>query len=299
MFKNILVVISVIIVNASCSDKSNTNNNASIIQDLESEKTKNRNLELITDSYHSLVISLNSDLSQLIEVETELMEIESGARYSTDYYRVFSDEVERKMRQLKIEIDQRSKQIDDLEIRMVQSNLEMSNREMRLTELRNLIRAREDRIIQLNSRIISLENNIDSLLTIQRENETLIMEKKLEIERITDQKAEISDKINQAYSIIKEEDYLLDRNIIIREKDFLKSSKFYLSKNLRTQFFTTIDIRKKLEFNIPSNKNIRIITGHPTSSFQLNSNGKNSTLTVIDPDEFWSYSNKLVISYKN
>ena len=67
-----------------------------------------------------------------------------------------------------------------------------------------------------------------------------------------------------------------------------------LNKDFDKKLFNTIDIRNKTSFEINSKK-MKIITTHPTNSYQVYGEKPVDSLVVKDPMEFWSVSKYLVI----
>ncbi len=92
----------------------------------------------------------------------------------------------------------------------------------------------------------------------------------------------------------------------LKEKKILKSdggilglgSKDKITDNIDKSLFTEVDTREATVIPI-SGKNVKLVTFHPKSSYELNKKDEQlASLTIKDPEQFWGTSRYLVVEVK-
>ena len=140
---------------------------------------------------------------------------------------------------------------------------------------------------QRNYDISVLQENVSKLNT---QVTTLEEESKVKDETIEAQ----TNLLNEAYVCIGTTKSLKELGVM--KGGFLKKAKLNMSE-VNPSAFTKIDIRNTTSFNIPGKKP-EILTQAPAGSYTIKANGDGtSTLTVTDPEKFWSMTNYLVVRY--
>ncbi len=111
---------------------------------------------------------------------------------------------------------------------------------------------------------------------------------------IQDQKLDVADKqIHTVYYIVAEKSVLKEKGMLTG--GFLSKKRANYS-NLDKSQFTACDMREFTKLSI-SSKKPKLITEKPAGSYSLTANGDGtSTLTITDPNTFWSTSPFLIIS---
>lgn len=172
---------------------------------------------------------------------------------------------------------------------------QLKNAHIKNKELEKTIQALQDKlaeknaeIIQLRQQLLEMNLKIDeltySLDTLKFDNQV-----KTEIIKAQDE------SLNTAYYIIATEKELKEKQVLDKKGGVIGiGGGKNLNKDFDKKLFNTIDIRNKTTFEINSKK-MRIITTHPTSSYQVYGEKPVDSLVVKDPMEFWSVSKYLVI----
>ena len=94
--------------------------------------------------------------------------------------------------------------------------------------------------------------------------------------------------LNQCYMIVASKK-------VLEQKGIVKKGKIVPQAALDRSKFAKVDIRQFTQFSFDS-KRPKILTSMPSGSYKLTTNGKGKfTMTITDPNAFWSVSNYLVI----
>ena len=67
-----------------------------------------------------------------------------------------------------------------------------------------------------------------------------------------------------------------------------------LRSDFESDYFTEADAAKSTNLTIRG-ENVRLITAHPSASFELIENGSTSNIKILDASEFWKISKYLVV----
>jgi predicted nucleic acid-binding Zn-ribbon protein len=178
------------------------------------------------------------------------------------------------------------------------SNLrsQLKKSKMKIKHFEDVIAKLEKQIAEKDAEIIELKDKLEKLnFTVTELNakvETITQESNQKTEVISQQ----TEELNSAWYVIGTAKELQAKNVITREGGVVgigKSSK--LSKEMNTEYFTKIDIRKVTEITIAAKK-AKVLSNHPQSSFELKLNGKSiDRILVKDYKRFWSISKYLVV----
>ncbi|MTI87724.1 MAG: hypothetical protein FH748_07130 [Balneolaceae bacterium] len=288
----VITLVLVFVTGIGCEEKrENLPDLVTISSDLQKEKEKNKYLLLVNEAYHKILITLNNELDLMVDLENDISNISPEDIVDEDYVRDFAKELDSKIDLLEQSFENSKARIKELEDLLQKSNLKNNRQGLRLDDLKNMIQVREDKIDKLNERINTLLTENDELKEAKKANEQRITS-------LEQENSNIRKENNTVYIVKKHEDYLLNNRIIIKEKPFLRPSKFYLSKSFDLRFFNSMDKREVKSIEIPSSKNVRIISSHPRSSYQIVRYSNSTMLLIRELNNFWSLSDKLVISYK-
>lgn len=152
-----------------------------------------------------------------------------------------------------------------------------------LTQKYTELEALNQRLRALNEQLVKLQNSVDTLSTANNEQSELI--------------AAQTASMRTAYYVVGNSKKLARMKVIDKHGGLLglgKSSK--LSPAFNPEHFTKVDYTQVLSIPIHSKK-AKVITTHPSDSYQLVKNEKNqyTMLMIINPEKFWSASKFLVI----
>lgn len=140
------------------------------------------------------------------------------------------------------------------------------------------------RLTRANETIGSLNRTVDSLNTAVTE--------------VTGQKTAaeteatgLKNELNTCYYVAATKAELKTHNIL--ETGFLRKTRL-MKGDFDKTFFTTADKRRLRQIALPSQK-ASVLTNHPALSYRIVDVENQKTLTITDPERFWSLGNYLVI----
>ncbi len=186
-------------------------------------------------------------------------------------------------------IDKNKKTIASLRAQIKKSNMKISAFEKTIKDLEKQIEDKDKEITELKDKLEKLNFTVEELnvkvetLTTQNTEKTEIISKQTE-------------ELNMAWYVLGSSKELIEKEVITREGGVIgigKSSK--LSKEVKKEYFTKIDIRNVKEIPI-SSKKAKILSTHPQSSFDFKKEDNVFiSLIITDAKKFWSISKYLVI----
>ena len=184
------------------------------------------------------------------------------------------------------------------------------NREL-IAKLRQQVRESSVRSDQfktvIDNLVQQLEDNDANLQKLQTE----LQEKDIHIAELDQTVASLTSSIaslkeessNKSETIIAQDKQINTAWYVFGTKKELQSQNIYekgrvLQSNFNKNYFTKIDIRIVKEIKLYS-KSVKIMTAHPTSSYQLIQDAnKQYVLRINNPQNFWSTSKYLVVLVK-
>ena len=178
-----------------------------------------------------------------------------------------------KLRQQVRESSVRSDQFKTVIDNLVQ---QLENNDVNLQKLQTELQEKDIHIAELDQTVASLSSSIASLKEeSSNKSETIIAQDK---------------QINTAWYVFGTKKELQSQNIYEKGR--------VLQSNFNKNYFTKIDIRIVKEIKLYS-KSVKIMTAHPTSSYQLIQDAnKQYVLRINNPQNFWSTSKYLVVLVK-
>jgi predicted nucleic acid-binding Zn-ribbon protein len=186
-------------------------------------------------------------------------------------------------------LDQNKQTISRLRSQLKKSNMKIKHFEDVIAKLQKQIEEKDAEILELKDKLEKLNFTVTEL---NAKVETVTKESNSKSEVINQQ----TEELNTAWYVIGTAKELQAKNIVTREGGVIgigKSSK--LSKEMNSDYFTKIDIRKVTEITVAAKK-AKVLTNHPQSSYELKLNGKAvDHLLIKDSKRFWGISKYLVI----
>jgi septal ring factor EnvC (AmiA/AmiB activator) len=241
--------------------------------------------------------SINAFLETLTQIESNLDSItqnQEAITTATDDQVEFNRDIRERIN-LNISIindllTKNRELVESLNTKLKNSNYKISSLQKMIDKLNADIAAKDSELVSLNLVLTGLRGTVDSL------NATVA-----DLRLMNEQKeAVITDKtsqINTAYWAKGTYKELKAANILNKQGGFLGLGKEQvLKKDFNNDGFTQIDITKTTEFEI-NNKSARILTNHPTGSYNLEKDAKGVILKleILDASKFWKASKYLVI----
>jgi len=186
-------------------------------------------------------------------------------------------------------LDKNKQTISRLQAQLKKSKMKIKHFDEVIAKLQKQIEEKDAEIKELKDKLEKLNFTVTEL---NAKIETVTQESNQKSEVINQQ----TEELNTAWYVLGTAKELLAKKIITREGGVIgigKSSK--LSKELTEDYFTKIDVRKVTEITIAA-KNVKVLTAHPQSSYELHKNGKViDRLIIKDAKRFWNLSKHLVI----
>lgn len=227
-----------------------------------------QNLDLITKKQHVIMASSNkNDLkaSQKDRINSEINAINELMEMNTKKIK----ELNRKLNRSDKKNIELTKTIDFL-------NNQLNEKYQELAVL-------NEQLNSLNAQVVQLQTSVDTLSYQNMAQSQTINER--------------TTQLHTAYYIVGTSKDLQKSKLIDKKGGILgigKTSK--LSENLDNSLFTKIDYTETTSIPVNS-ESIKIVTTHPTGSYELDKTGKMvNSIMITDPDKFWSASKYLVVT---
>jgi predicted nucleic acid-binding Zn-ribbon protein len=186
------------------------------------------------------------------------------------------DENKKKIAQLNARLNESGTKIKGLQERITTLEASMQQYETEITDLKATLASKDIQIGQLNTNVTALQD------TITHKDATI--------------STQIS-KLNEAFIIYGTYKDLKEKGILTKEGGFLGlGRKEFLVKDFSDNMFSKIDVTTTKSIPVNS-KNAKLITDHPTGSYEIVHEGDNkvSYIAIKDPDMFWKISKYAVV----
>ncbi len=246
---------------------------------------KDSTIDVFLGDFNSIESSLDS-INQLH------MAITMDAKSDPEMGGTVKDRIRKNIDNINNLLNENSKRIAELSTKVKGSRVKLAQLEKMIAELNIKIAEKDSMIAGLNLQlneanisITSLKSNIDTL------NQVIAAKS-----QVIDEKTNI---INTAYYTMGTYKQLRDKQLISKEGGFLGMGRNQVLKSdLDASQFTKIDITQTSKIPLEA-KDIKIITNHPSGSYQVDkTNKKVNGINITDATKFWSSSKYLVIVTK-
>ena len=284
MLRKFLSILAVVMLLASCQEKGN----APVV---DKDNSVRDSLQQVIDSKDREINDILGTMNEIQEgfrlinaAEGRMSIIKSGeATNKTEQMREnirsitemmeHNRELIAKLRQQVRESSVRSDQFKTVIDNLVQ---QLEDNDANLQKLQTELQEKDIHIAELDQTVASLSSSIASLKEeSSNKSETIIAQDK---------------QINTAWYVFGTKKELQSQNIYEKGR--------VLQSNFNKNYFTKIDIRIVKEIKLYS-KSVKIMTAHPTSSYQLIQDAnKQYVLRINNPQNFWSTSKYLVVLVK-
>jgi len=222
-----------------------------------------------------------------IKQKEKLLTVESsGSEFTNDRRGKILEDI----RQINTLIEENKKKIAALNSQLKNSGVEIKGLQTRIASLEESMKQYETEITGLKSTLVSKDFEIGQLNnTMVALNDTITMK----VETINDQ----TYRLNQAFIISGTFRELKEKGLVSKEGGFLGlGRKEFLSEDFADSLFAEIDVTQTKTIPVNS-KEVKLITEHPTSSYQLVHEGEDmiAYIEIKDPAEFWKISKYAVV----
>ncbi|MFT5823202.1 MAG: chromosome segregation ATPase [Crocinitomix sp.] len=175
--------------------------------------------------------------------------------------------------------EENQKKVGELNKQLANKNVEIAELKTLVSNLMNKIEVQEEEIEMLRVELADLDTEYVELLEAYQEQSQIA--------------AETIQELNTVYYAYGSEKELIENGVIVKEGRFLMRTA-QLRGDLNDEYFTQVDLSKKDKIEIVGKK-VKFITDHPSSSYEVISEGQNHTIQINDPKTFWKVSKYLVV----
>ncbi len=266
----------------SCQQKSESESSeAPVNKELENQIAQ---LELENQMKDSVI---NESLSFFNEIKSNLEAI--GIR--KDQIRELSEnpELEAEDKQWILEEIRRINFLREDNARLVKLlNSELDKNKLEIKELQAMVESLMKDIKWKDEQIAALQTELDRL----DHQYSVLFDAYQEQAVVVDQ---LRDELNTVFYAYGTASELEENKIISKKNGFIGiGRRLELRTDFNTDYFTEANSAKQSKINIRG-KDIRLLTEHPSSSYELNENATGTLLTIKDASEFWKISKYLVV----
>lgn len=284
---NLVLLIMLGMIVTSCNSESGKM--ATLLAEVDSLKSANQAYAEEAKNMASFVNVISMCIDSIKVYEDSLLHRENGKetqKFSKEQLKSNLDAIKRLIERQKYQITQLKEQIDNSNSTYLEKIRKLVEYyEDMLNEKDHQISVLHMELDKKNVDISHLSTQVSKLITSNSQlvNKTELQNKALEAQ---------SNMLNTCYVQIGTQKELSAKGLL--SGGFLKKKKVDTAK-LQAENFNKVDIRMFNDIVLQSKKP-KILTQMPSSSYQLINNGDGtSTLHIINPSEFWSVSNFLII----
>lgn len=172
----------------------------------------------------------------------------------------------------------------------------------KINQLNNSLKASNVKIIELEKLIERLMKEISlkdqQIQILQSELNNINVEYSKLFDAYIEQTVivgELTDQINTGYYTYGTLKELVENKVVEKKDGFIGiGRKTALIDKFNEEYFIKIDILRKKEIYVEGLK-VKIVTDHPSSSYEIVKDDKNSKILIKNPKEFWKVSKYLVV----
>lgn len=186
-------------------------------------------------------------------------------------------------------IDQNKKKLAELQSRVKKSNVKVAELEKMIASLNGQLAVRDSSINSLNENIFALNGKIT---TMEGEMQTIQADVAVKAKEISDK----TTQLHTAYYTVGDYKTLRDKKVLAKQGGFLGLGKQKtMVPDFNREAFTQIDFTSTKTIQLDS-KSAKLLSTHPTGSYNLRSENKKVTaIEITDPEKFWQASKYLVV----
>jgi predicted nuclease with TOPRIM domain len=287
--KQVLSILSIAILLFSCGNaeleekvKQLEKENAELNEELGSETSDK---EAATARFTQAINEIEDNIDQLdLQQEALNIEMQSGIESSE----TGKDRILNKIQLINTMLEKDKSNLSKLANDLSKNNYKITGLQQSISALQERLANKDIEIEGLKQNLVQLNYKIDDL-NVTVDSLTFIAELQKEVLQIQ------RDEIETAYYCYGTKRELKENNIITREGGLIglgKTTK--LSKDFNHEYFEKINIKEITEIPLASEK-AKLITNHPSDSYEFQGEGTIEKIVITDPITFWETSKFLVI----
>jgi len=229
---------------------------------------------------------IEKDLKTITQKENLITLQASDAEFSKDRKQQILEDV----RYINTLLDQNKKKIASLSAQLKKSGIEIKGLQDKIVELEASMKQRDNEISELKMALVDKDFEVAQLNTRMTDLQMTVAQQD---EKINDQ----TNELNKAYLIYGTYKDLKAKGLVSKEGGFLGlGRKEALLEDFADSTFTQINVTETKAIPVNS-KDAKLITEHPTSSYELirDNDNKIAYIEIKDPDQFWKISKYAVV----
>lgn len=162
----------------------------------------------------------------------------------------------------------------------------------------------EKMIVDLNTQLVTKDDEVahlkEDLSKMGVEVEALheqVAEQTAQVETLTSEKSDLENRMSTVCYVVGAQKELIEAAVV--EKQGFIGRTLVARANAPAEAFTQADARELHEIAI-GHKKVELVTSHPEGSYELVTDADKvvEKLVILDPEQFWGSSKKLIVSYK-
>lgn len=238
------------------------------------------------DELLSLLSDINTDVQEVKRLENILSASNNLGDTPDRRQQIQSD-----IAAIQQALQQRRERLAQLEAKLEKSNTSNENLRATIASLRKQIDEQTVEIANLNNNLAQARTEVSRLSNVNDSLSTTVSDVSNELEQSQAKNADMTNQLNTVYYVIASDKELKEHGIIHKKKVMLGD----YDKN----FFTVADKRTLKTLPLRTKKKVELMTPAPNGSYTLaRGTDQTWTLTITDPEKFWSLSPYLVIKVK-
>ncbi len=277
----LVILMFTVLISCKTDSDSGTSVDNQKVKDLENEIAQ---LKLDKDLKDSVI---NESLSFFNEIKSNLEAI--GLK--KDEIRLRSEDPEfdsndkqwilEQIRYINFLREENIKKTQSLNAQMKKSGVKIKELEVMIEGLTNDIKFRDEQIASLQGEMENLDREYAKLFDAYQ-----VVAVKMD---------NLENQLNTVYYTYGSAKELVSNKVIEQRNGFFGIGKnTQLVDDFNVKYFARIDLTKDKEIFVEGAK-IRLITDHPSSSYRIEPDGKNSKIVIMNPYQFWKVSKYLVV----
>lgn len=280
----VLVVLAMVMGLGGCTEKYKKEIER-LQRESDSLKAQNAERDTVTMAYVKAFNAIQQNLDEIKMRErliTEIQEADPEKRKSME------EQINRDIEAIYELLLKNKKMVDDLQRKLRSQGIKNAELEKMIANLNTQIEQKDAEITRLKESLAQMNITVRNL-----EADLQTMEKLSEQQTavISQQDAEL----NKVWYIVGTRKALEEKKVLTKEGGFIgigRSSR--VSEQFDKSAFTMADRRDLLALPIFSKK-CRLVSVHPSGSYQLVGESQVDSLKILHPDDFWSASRFLVV----
>jgi hypothetical protein len=234
--------------------------------------------------------AIEKDLNTIKEKENVITYQSSNKEFSKDK----KEQILKDIEYINSLLDQNKKKIASLTAQLKNSGGAIKGLQIKIAQLEASMKQRETEVSELKTALVEKDFAIGQLNTRMNEQQIVIAQRD---EKIKYQTSEM----NKGYIAYGTYKALKAKGLVNKEGGFLGlGKKETITNNFSDSAFTQVNITEIKEIPVNS-KSAKLITEHPTSSYELLKDKDNriAGIEIKDPEQFWKISKYAVVEVKN